>query len=174
MANHVRLLLTLLAFASLACSGDEPGAGSGVTGAWTIKVDGVEAAVSLSTETAEAQADGGVAIKLSGLLAEKTVDFALDIAGGTPVTFVPSSDGGPATATILLGGSSASLRLQIGDTVYRGTSGEIVLTSYGTNPGEGISGSIDAGLVGVKPNPKTSAGVSGNFTLSVVLPAQSS
>ncbi len=163
--------IAVLAFVLLSCSGGD-GSSTSQSSDWEVTIDGTSRTVSISSTKAETESDGGVLITVSGtLVGVDSFELTADLVGGSPVTLAAAAEGEEPTATLPVGGSSVNVRFVVGTTVYRGTSGTIVFTAYGTDEEDSIAGSFDMGLVGLSMNPKTSAEVSGSFSLTLALPA---
>lgn len=168
----VRFLYLPLLFLSLlpfACDSTETdGTSSGP--AWNLTVDGSIDDMVLSEQRVEVEPDGGLLVTVSGVWGEAECLFTLDIAGGTPIPFVTPVDESPPTATLDVGSSSLNVRLSIGDVLYRGTSGTIIFTAYGSDVDDEVTASLDVGLVGLVLEPKSAVQLQGDFSAVVVNP----
>jgi len=169
------ILFALIFFLS-SCSDDNSISSSdGEAATWSATINNVTGQILISNQNAYFKADGGSTLNLEGAFNAQTVTFSLEIGGSVNIAIPEVSETNPSpTATLQIGSADINVTLKIDTTFYRGTSGTMTLTKYGTNAGDTISGSIDIGLVGLSISASESATLKGDFSTLVSGPVPSS
>jgi hypothetical protein len=151
----------ILSTSLIFCSSKDPEITGGGT-SWTGTINGSPAPISITSQSARLQGDGGPLLTLAGTSGGKDIAITIDITGGTEVVIPDGGEG-----TLQAGTSAVNINMDFDSIRYRATSGNVVFTTYSLEEGGNIVGSVDVGLVPTSGTSTGTTALSGAFSATV-------